>query len=442
MIDLEALCAEFLSVGSKEPILFFDWPPSDPDSTTLVNLALKIRLQSISGYSRTLDLNSENSFSILRLIESVFSSKKIFILGYNFKSLFSYYRRVCRSELVLTNVIDLFWYESYRSIESSKGNMNLGLSNFKSLIKDAETYKLYSSYYRDLISKVVPFMESFPILNDDTGTIVYSNYNIEGQENGRLSCSCNKKNVFNPHSLGEEKKNLLFYSSNYKYFMQFDYRNMEVAVLAELSEDSELLDIVKSPDNNVYSKIFEKVTGVKNHEDAKNLGKKIFLPLIYGQTKNGLSKSLDISIDQAEIYFNNAKKYFKKSFDYVEAAQNEASSKGYLEDCFRRKRYFIDGESYKARNFIIQSPSALICLESLLKLYREAQDIFAVAFHVHDGYFLAIKKDSIQEAFYSAKKALEGKLNLMPNLQLKTTAKLGKTLDKMVLLEKRKEGVI
>jgi len=252
MIDLEALCAEFLSVGSKEPILFLDWSPSDPDSTTLVNLALKIRLQSISGYSRTLDLNSENSFSILRLIESVFSSKKIFILGYNFKSLFSYYRRVCRSELVLTNVIDLFWYESYRSIESSKGNMNLGLSNFKSLIKDAETYKLYSSYYRDLISKVVPFMESFPILNDDTGTIVYSNYNIEGQENGRLSCSCNKKNVFNPHSLGEEKKNLLFYSSNYKYFMQFDYRNMEVAVLAELSEDSELLDIVKSPDNNVY----------------------------------------------------------------------------------------------------------------------------------------------------------------------------------------------
>ena len=440
MIDLEALCAELLAVASKEPVLFLDWSPSDPDTTTLVNLALKIRLQAVSGYSRTLDLNSENSFSILRLIESVFSSKKVFIIGYNFKYLFSYYRRVCRSELVLNNIIDLFWFESYRSIESSKGNLNSSILNFKSLLKDSDVYKLYATYYRDLICKVVPFMESFPILNDDTGTIVYSNYNIEGQENGRLSCSCNKKNVFNPHSLGDEKKNFLFYNLNYKYFMQFDYRNMEVAVLAELAEDAELLEIVKSPDNNVYSKIFERITGVKNHEDAKNLGKKIFLPLIYGQTKNGLSKSLDISIDQAEVYFHNAKKFFKKSFEYVESAQSEASSNGFLEDCFRRKRYFIDGESYKARNFIIQSPSALICLESLLKLYREAKDIFAVAFHVHDGYFLAIKKDNIEEAFYSAKKVLEDKLSLMPNLQLKTSAKLGKTLDKMVLLEKRKEG--
>ena len=61
---------------------------------------------------------------------------------------------------------------------------------------------------------------------------------------------------------------------------------------------------------------------------------------------------------------------------------------------------------------------------------------------MHDGYFLAIKKDNIEESFYVAKKILESKLSLMPNLQLKVSASLGKTLDKMILLEKRKEGVI
>lgn len=440
MVDLESLCSELLSAVQNEPVVFFEWSPPDPDSTTLVNLALKIRLQTLSGFTKTLDLNSENSFCILRLIESVLASKKIFVLGYNFKSLYSYYRRLCRTELILSNVVDLFWFESYRSIESSKGSLSAGVANFKNLIKNKDLYRIYSDYYRDIISKVVPYMESFPLVNDDTGTVVYSNYHIEGQENGRLSCSCNKKNVFNPHSLGEEKKNLLFYNQNYKYFMQFDYRNMEVSVLAELSGDSDLLALVQSPENHVYAKLFEKITGIKNHADAKNLGKKIFLPLIYGQTKNGLSKSLDISIDQAEIYFNNARKAFSRSFEFVESAQQDASTKGYLEDCFGRKRFFIDGESYKARNFIIQSPSALICLESLLKLYREATDMFSVAFHVHDGYFLAIKKDNIQEAFYAAKKSLEGKLSLMPQLALKTSAKLGKSLDKMVLLEKRKEG--
>jgi len=442
MIDLQSLCAELLEIVSKESFLFLDWSPNDPDSTTLVNLALKIRLQSTSGYSRTLDLNSENSFSILRLIESVLSSKKVFIIGYNFKSIFSYYRRVCHHEFVLSNFVDLYWFESYRSLESSKGNLSSSIANFKSLIKNDIVYRIFANYYRDLIGKVIPAIESFQILNDDSCTVVYSNYHIEGQENGRLSCSCDKKNVFNPHSLGEEKKNLLFYNQIYRYFMQFDYRNMEVSVLACLADDPVLLEIVQSPDNNVYSKLFERITGLKNHEDAKNLGKKIFLPLIYGQTKNGLAKSLDISIDQAEIYYNSASKVFRKSFEFVETAQSDASANGYLEDCFQRKRYFIDGESYKARNFIIQSPSALICLESLLKLYREAKENFAIAFHVHDGYFLAIKKDNIEESFYVAKKILESKLSLMPNLQLKVSASLGKTLDKMILLEKRKEGVI
>ena len=125
--------------------------------------------------------------------------------------------------------------------------------------------------------------------------------------------------------------------------------------------------------------------------------------------------------------------------DSIEAEQSKAQKNGYLEDCYFRKRIFSDGEAYKGRNFIIQSPSALICLESLLKLYQGSENLFKIAFHVHDGYFLAIQKDCVEDAFYKAKNILESKLSLMPNLALKTSAKLGKSLDKMISLNKEKK---
>lgn len=441
MLDLQSVCADFCTVIASETFIFVDWSPSDPDSTTLVNLSLKLRFRTLNGYSRSFDLNTENSFSLMRILEATFNytSKKVFLIGYDFKSLFSYYRRLCHKDLNLNNIIDLYWYESYRALDSSRGDLQHAMKNCSEFLRQSSLIDIYREYYKPLICKVLPEIESFGLLNDDSGKIVYSNYHLEGQENGRLSCSCAKKNTFNPHSLGEEKKFLLFQNTNYKYFLQFDYRNMEVSVLANIAKDEDLLEIVNSSDNHVYENIFERITGIKNHADAKNIGKKMFLPIIYGQSHTGLAKNLDISPEQAEIYYRNANRCFRKSFDFIEAEQSKAQKNGYLEDCYFRKRIFSDGEAYKGRNFIIQSPSALICLESLLKLYQGSENLFKIAFHVHDGYFLAIQKDCVEDAFYKAKNILESKLSLMPNLALKTSAKLGKSLDKMISLNKEKK---
>lgn len=441
MQDLQSLCTEICALASKEKFVFIDWNPSDPDSTTLVNLSIRLRLRTLGGYSRTIDLNSENTFSLMRVLEASFNhgSNKVFLVGYNFKSLFSFYKRLCRVDLNLNNFIDLFWYESYRSLDSTRGDINASMKSCAEFLRQTKILEIYRDYYKPLINLILPSMESFGLVNDDSGKVVYSNYHLEGQENGRLSCSCDKKNSFNPHSLGEEKKNLMFNNENLKYFLQFDYRNMEVSVLANISQDETLLDIVNSAENHVYENLFERITGIKNHTDAKNIGKKMFLPIIYGQTPGGLAKNIDISIDQAEIYYRNATKVFRKCFDFIESEQLKAHRDGFLEDIYFRKRVFQDGEAYKGRNFIIQSPSALICLESLLKLYKGSENLYKIAFHVHDGYFLAIQKDRVEEAFYQAKNILESKFNLMPNLVLKTSAKLGKSLDKMISLNKEKK---
>jgi DNA polymerase I-like protein with 3'-5' exonuclease and polymerase domains len=155
----------------------------------------------------------------------------------------------------------------------------------------------------------------------------------------------------------------------------------------------------------------------------------------------GLARSLDISADQAIIYIERAREIYSKAFSFVEKHQQQAVSDGYVTDIFGRKRFFVSGESYKARNFVIQSPSALICIEALVKLHAECKDLYKIAFHVHDGYFLALNSEKLQDAFFTAKQILESKTNYMPELQLKVSAKVGRTIDKMVLL-KKKEKVI
>lgn len=439
-IDLLQVSSSLFDACANEPVMFLEWSPADPDSTTMVDFSVAVTLIGVGGYKSKFNLNKDNFVHVVSLIESVMNANNQTLLGYNFKNFCSLYKKISGRLFAVKRIYDLFWYESYLKIESSNGNLLNAVRNFKNWIKNKEIHGLYQKIYKTMIVEVLPSIESVKIVNDDLGKFVFSNYHVEGQENGRLSCSCNKKNTFNPHSLGEEKKNLQIYSIDIKkYILQYDFKNMEVGVLACLSKDKHLLDIVHAKDNNVYGKIFEAITGIANFEDSKNLGKKIFLPLIYGQAYNGLAKSLDISTDQAEIYYNNAVTKFPDAFGFVESAQSQAKNDGFLTDYFGRKRYFESAESYKGRNFIIQSPAALICIEALIKLYKQSSNLFSVVFHVHDGYFIVTEAKNLQDAHNLAKNVLESKTDLMPELQLRVSAQVGTCFEKMVPLNQKKE---
>ena len=434
MQSMVELTQQMIDELAKEQFLFLEWDPEDPDSTTRVNVFVKIKIYGVKGFNYNISVNVDNMFSILRLIESIFEYKKIPVIGYNFKTLFSLFMRTTGKILIIKNLYDLYWYESYKSILSSKGDMARGVANLKAFVTDKQILGLYKKVYLPLIALAVPSMESFGLRNDGTSTKVYPEYIIEGQENGRLSCLCTKKNTYNPHTLSNEKANLKFINK-YNYFIQYDFRNMEVAVLAELAQDEYLLEIIKSG-KDVYSCIFESITGISNLENSRELGKKMFLPLIYGQTANSLSKVLDISFEQSENYIHKSREIFKNSFVYVERFMNDAKSNGQCKDVFGRVRKLDDNLFYKARNFSIQSPSALICLYYLVKLYCGQKDLFSIVFNVHDGYCIATKKETSVEAYVIAKKILESKIDVLENLELKTSVKVGTSLEKMMTVKR------
>lgn len=431
MPTIEDLTVSLHELITKESVLFCSWHPNDFDSTTFAKLAIKLTISSLDGRSVNFNLNTENTLIVLKLFENLNKTKATPLLGHNWKDLFTFFARVTKKELILKNIFDLYWYESYIKHDTSVGDKTLMKIRFKEWLKNARLLDIYKKIYQPLICHTLPVIENFPLLNEDLGQLVFPNYYVEGQENGRLSCSCEKKRCYNPHSLGSEKSFLKLHNYGEVIF-QFDYRNMEVSVLAHLSKDDNLLQIVQKKD--VYETIFYMVTGLKDHSEARILGKKMFLPIIYGQSPSGLSKSFAISLEQAVIYCEKVKSLFPKVFDYVEDFQLAAKKEGHVQDCFGRIRSIQENEAYKARNFCIQSPSALICLESLVRLDRGSESLYKLAFHVHDGYFIACKTKDMQEAYYRAKTILENRSEFMPDLNLLVATRVGKSLEKMVLL--------
>jgi len=125
------------------------------------------------------------------------------------KSLLSF-RELQANPLCLREFVDLAWFESYLRLNPTKGDYKAQLLLFKDVLKNQQIWSLYKQVYEKLITQAVPAMESYGLVNDSLGQVVFPNYHIEGQENGRLSCSCNFKRCYNPHSLGEDERSKPF----------------------------------------------------------------------------------------------------------------------------------------------------------------------------------------------------------------------------------------
>lgn len=418
-----------------EKLVFCDWEPQSIDSTTLSRLFLKFKITLLDGRTYTININANNAIIFKKIFEKINTKKTIPLLGHNWKEVFTFVLRVTRQPLVLKGVVDLSWFESYLRLNSTKGDVVAQARLFKQVVLNDKIWAIYKQVFEPLITQTVPAMESFGLVNDQLGQVVYPNYHIEGQENGRLSCTCNFKRCYNPHSLGEiEKKELLLNSDEFK-FLSFDYKNMEVTILANISQDDILLDIIKNNSTKVYETIFEMVTGVKEHTEARNYGKKMFLPCIYGQGVNGLANSLDISKEQASIYLDKLVRIFKQSFAFVENNQKKAAQSNTVVDYFGRIRNLKTEDAIKARNFVVQSPAALICLEFLNEVQNASNNLYHLAFSVHDGYYIVSHNNNLQDAYHLVKKTLTKKSKHL-DVELKVSAKIGKTLAKMIPIGK------
>lgn len=362
-------------------------------------------------------------------LQAFLCSEGNFLFCWNIKNLYSYIKGRTGIDFKFNGkIIDLYFFESYLGYNLSKPKSLIEFKErFKKINKDPlfdKTIQVYKNVYLDLI-KTISDIESTPLIHKIKKNKVYSYYEIDGQVNGRLKCSNFYTNCYNSHTLTQEEKGNLKSPIFNGKFISLDYKNMEVSVLQWLSKDEYLLKFLQT--NDFYESIWnELIPEVPCNSTHRKTCKDIFLPVFYGMGADSLSKRINWPINHVKKIVEKIYKMFPIAMDWITDQENNIVDNYYAIDFFGRRRTFE--ESYKIRNFSVQSPASLVCIDRLNKLNESVTNLAKVCMHIHDGYVLYCDNNNLEKSCLKAKKTLEETSDFYFDLKLKTVCSVGSCL--------------
>lgn len=355
------------------------------------------------------------------------------VLGWDLKSLFSWIKRkFTKVELPKFKYFDLKYLEKYAGTTLEKPNTfaeaEIRVNAVTKQDNWSDATKMWQKVMRPLAMSVVPALENNGVLNVERTSRVYPCYEIEAQDNGRMTCSNAFQWGVNVQTMGDDLRAKLAPKSLDEVFLYFDYSNMEVAVLQWLAQDDDLGEILNG-DEDPYVAIFERIVGP--HKNARKLAKKVFLPTIYGLSASGVTQKLGCQESLGNTIINRLNMQFAKSFRYVEQFQEDASKNGVVRDRFGRRRYITESP-HLARNFSISSPATAICLERLVALHN--LNVSPLLMSIHDGFVLSAASKDVSNVIAKVRDCLEAESTLAPGLKLKAHCNVGRSLADMTSL--------
>ncbi len=236
--------------------------------------------------------------------------------------------------------------------------------------------------HRGLKKLIGTYIDALPkLINPQTGHI-HTSFNQTITATGRLSSS--DPNLQNIPIRGEDGKEIrkAFIPEPGCLFFSADYSQIELRVMAHLSNDEHMLTVFREGKDlhaataaTIYKKDISEVT-----RDERTKSKRANFGIIYGITVFGLAERLDISRDESKQLIDGFFKTFPQVHDYMEKSKQMAREKGYAETIFHRRRYLPDINSHNAtvRNFAernainapIQGSAADIIKVAMIRIYN------------------------------------------------------------------------
>jgi len=294
--------------------------------------------------------------------------------------------------------------------------------------------------YREKNKLKNTYIDVLPEIVDPQDGRIHTNYNQMGTSTGRISSSDpNLQNIPIRTEYGKQIRKAFIPGKDYDLLMASDYSQIELRILAHLSEDQNLIesfnrgeDIHSRTASEVFDVEYGKVTA-----DLRRKAKAINFGIIYGMTEYGLASRLSISGEEAREYI---KKYFGKYpqvDEYLKSLIESASQKGYSSTMFGRKRYIKElgssngklrslGERF-AVNTPIQGSAADIMKLSTIILYKRlrSENIDSnIILQVHDELVLVLRSRDRENIEKVVRQSMEECMEL--KVRLKVDIETGK----------------
>lgn len=205
--------------------------------------------------------------------------------------------------------------------------------------------------YRGLKKLLSTYVDALPeLINKKTGKI-HTSFNQALTATGRLSSNNpNLQNIPVRDEKGREIRKAFISSSSDCVFMSADYSQIELRIMAHLSEDQNMLDAFNN-NLDIHTATAAKIFGISENNvtsDMRRKAKTANFGIIYGISAWGLAARLNISRSEAKQlidgYFHN----YPMVRSYMEESIRKARAAGYVETIFGRRRYLSDINSNNA----------------------------------------------------------------------------------------------
>lgn len=220
--------------------------------------------------------------------------------------------------------------------------------------------------YRELAKLQSTYLEALPqSVNPKTGRI-HTTFSQTGAATGRLSSSDpNLQNIPIRTQRGEEIRRC-FVAPEGSSLLVADYSQIELRLLAHLSQDAAFLDAFHQGDDvhrQTASMIFDVAVDEVTSE-MRGRAKTINFATIYGQGAFSLARQLGISQEEAQDFIRLYFERFSGVRRYLDDCVEKAKRQGYAETLFGRRRYIPE---LKDRNFNVRAFGERVAMNSPLQ---------------------------------------------------------------------------
>jgi DNA polymerase-1 len=291
--------------------------------------------------------------------------------------------------------------------------------------------------YRELSKLKSTYVDAIPMLADAEDR-VHTSFNQALTSTGRLSSSNpNLQNIPIRTARGQLIRKA-FIASSGKELLSVDYSQIELRILAHITEDPGLvrafeddLDIHTATASEIFGLDLKSVT-----PEHRRKAKAVNFGIAYGQGIFGLAETLRIPRAEAQEIITRYFDRFKNVRDYIESTISLAQEKGYVETLYGRRRYLpeLQSKSHAIKKFgeraainaPIQGTASDLVKKAMIDL-GQLKTKLDVLLQVHDELIFEGSRTDLQAELPSITKIMEGVAKL--KVPLKVNAGIGPNWD-------------
>ena len=237
--------------------------------------------------------------------------------------------------------------------------------------------------YRQLMKLNSTYVEGLkPYINPKTKRI-HSFFHQTITATGRISSTePNLQNIPTRFELGKQVRKI-FKPESGKVYIDADYSQIELRVLAHMSEDTHMVQAFKDGEDihrQAASKVFKTPMEEVTKEQRSN-AKAVNFGIVYGISDFGLGEQLGISRKIAKQYIEEYLQEYAGIKNFMDDMKEKAKETGYVETLFNRRRYIpeLKSNNYMVRQFgeraamntPIQGTAADIMKIAMINVYKK-----------------------------------------------------------------------